>query len=67
MSKNEMGKIIKFPSKETIKELQAELADCEMALHMIMEQMGELNNDLIEVLERYHAVKEKIECRQRIE
>ena len=62
-----MGILLKFPSKETVEELQEELVMCDEALLMIMEQMQELNNDLQEVLKRYEVIKEKIECRQRID
>ena len=61
-----MGILLKFPTKETLKDLQDELVMCDEALLMIMEQMQELNNDLQEVLKRYEIIKEKIECKQRI-
>ena len=48
-----MGILLKFPSKETLEDLQEELVMCDEALLMIMEQMQELNNDLQEVLKRY--------------
>jgi|MDSZ01.2.fsa_nt_gb hypothetical protein len=62
-----MGILLKFPSKETLEDLQEELVMCDEALLMIMEQMQELNNDLQEVLKRYEIIKEKIECKQRVE